>query len=267
MNYLRLGDYIYALTPGQKGKKKDYLLQQQLKSRKGIPTWDDVRKMIEREVGDQYDREMEELSYESEEEINDLVYQALDKEYPTEELYEKLREEDEYDVLTPEQRSRLDDLREEAAVELLYRQYKERYDLVTHKVRYLHGETAYRLISLPENVNPKELQGVGVYWSLNPDKVGLYDWNEEMAKARPVYWRLETEIDLEYVDFWETFMHQMNPEYGKEEEEIRFFKHAPLKVYLAEEIVGFDRSRSGPSIEHSGYYVGRAIQLDGVRRT
>ena len=293
--------YRHALTPQQKDRKKNYLLQQNLQGRKGIPTWEEVKEMIDDNThSDEHGRRVEWAHEESgfDHKIDEVVAQVFGHDHPVASALRQtsidsldslleihLQDWTEEEWKTALRKAKvpflekywpkfkpyfLDEFfKEWAAEEVVMDQYKERYETIVHDLKYASDlQTCYRMISLPEKVDPSSLDGLGVYWSMDEEKVGLYVHDEEQAERRPVYWRFSAAIDYKYVDLWETVMHYMNPEYGHNEDEVRWFKHAPILVHDAEEIIGYDRESHGPTLRDAyGYDTGRTVVIEATRRT
>ena len=291
---------VVAITPQQKEMKKDYLLQHHLQSSKGLPTWEQVHEMIEEQIGDKFVHRQEsytddyrggypQRSFDGK--ILELVGRSFGKDVAKTVSDSHTRNGDweeaflvavgdwaesnvadvventgyYYNDSEYEPQDLEDYFVEWAAYELVMDEFQERYRSLVRMLERQPHVDCYRLISLPENVDPSSLDGLGIYWSLDPDKVGLYEADGDDPK-RPVYWRFDCRGEMKYVDLWETVMHHLNPDYGMDEDEVRFFPHSPIYVEEAEEITGFRRGSVGPSIEHSGYDVGRVIEIEAMRR-
>lgn len=247
-----------ALTPEQKRYKKDYLFEQARRNAKPIPSWEEVWPMVQSDPsGDGYGHTEEWILDDNEEEIEETAWdmlvdeQDIDAADPSE--------------LTAEQEARYNALREEALDALMEAHYHKRYERVVHEVERLGGMEVYRLVSLPPTVHPATLQGLGRFWSLDPEKVGLYGMGAEDVIEKNRNWRFAARVDLRNVDLYGTVMAQMDPTYGEEEEEVLFFPHAPIRVYDAQEILDYDRG-SGPSLELAGYREGDVVNIDAYRR-
>jgi hypothetical protein len=290
-----------AITPEQKEKKKDYLLQQSLHSAKGIPTWEQVKEMIEEQIGDKFVHRLESYAEDYrggylQRTFDEKVIELVERSFGTdvaqqisevhgegsvdwEEAFEAAvgdwAESNVADVVENtgyyyndseyKPRDLEDYFIEWAAYELVMDEFEDRYRSLVRGLQKDPYVDCYRLISLPENVDPASLDGIGIYWSLDPEKVGLYEAYGD-DPDRPVYWRFDCRGEMKYVDLWETVMHHLNPDYGMDEDEIRFFPHSPIYVEEAEEIIGFRRGAVGPSIEHSGYSIGRVVEIEAMRR-
>jgi len=290
--------YREALTPEQKQLKKDWLLEQQKQEAKGVPTWEQVRDMIEKTYSDEHTYRVEwaadsprlgskldevlrtifgkDLVDEAEiaagNNPEDMVFwilegvgvagvkAAVDTALADTPFSYNYSNYDDPDLL-------LDFFLELAAEAVVMDQYHERYDAVARDLKTnLNGQTCYRLISTPEGVAPYDLDGVGEFWSLDPEKVGLYVYDETEAELRPMVWRLSARVDVDGVDLWETIMHYMNPDYGEKEDEIRWFKHAPIYIYTAEVINDYYRD-NGPALGDSNYDVGLVYSINAWKRT
>jgi hypothetical protein len=290
------GQLYVALTPQQKELKKDYLLRQQKQQEKGIPTWEQVREMILNERGsDNYGYRLEELTsgYEysgGTDQLNEIIigilhevlgvdvadviedlglHDALDSflyDIPGAEA--KLNAAAKQRVGFPPKDSRTDwtdQLLEWAATEVLMEEDESRYNELVGALTCGYNVRCYRLISLPENVNPASLNGLGIYWSLDEEKVGLYGADENTAEKRPTIWRFAAQVDPESVNYWETVMQHLDPDIGRTEDEVRFLKHSEIYVYDAEEILGFEHE-DGPNLEYASYATGRVVNIDAKRR-
>ena len=261
-------NFKVALSPEQKNQKKDYLLQQSLQNSRGIPSWEDVLKMIKQEAGDNFDYELEIKAEELD--VDELAIEQLVQENKDAEWVDILLEEGDISYSDyPEVYTRLEEIREKVVEEEVIKDYKIRYEeFVRGLKRTLQNTECYRLIQLPKGVDPTSLDGLGIYWSLDENKVGIYFKREDLeGEEDSTIWRFSARIDLKYIDIWETVMAFLSPDLGKKEDEVRFIKYAPIYVYDAEEIIGYDRDGYGPVLYDSyGYDRGQVVNIDAWRR-
>lgn len=87
----------------------------------------------------------------------------------------------------------------------------------------------WRVITVDKNwIEHLEKQGnrLGIYWAWDEDAAEAH-WGHNLISKIPVL--IESEINVEHIDWIETIKQNMNPEY-EEEKEIRLFKNTPLKI-------------------------------------
>lgn len=105
-----------------------------------------------------------------------------------------------------------------------------RYDDVLQKMDNLDGEDCWRMLTLPEGMDPRMLAGVGQYWADDPDRAEAH-WGDFRGSKRKVL--LRARIDSENIDRAGMMYARMDLDLGEEESEVRFLKHAPIWVYDA----------------------------------
>jgi len=189
-----VGEYVYALTPSQKEKKKDYLFQQEFKSSKDIPSWEEVWEEIQRYL------DMEEEAY------------YLDHKW------EDIEDEDEREEVKQEA---YDEVLEE-----LEETYWGQYDEAKYQLDRLEGLIVWRSISLEEGVDPTKLEGLGIYWAYEEHAAEAH-WGKGKHQVSV---KFSVEVDPKSVDYAGTMWARTSPGTGDVEKEIRFIKHAPIYV-------------------------------------
>ena len=146
-----------------------------------------------------------------------------------------LDDEDENDVIQS------DDFREFIKDELS-KNLEEAKENIYHNIDYENGKIKlYRAMTVDDNwLEHLKKQGkrLGIYWS----------WDEHGAIA---HWAgsqkntaiIESDIDEKYVNWTETLIQNMHPNYSVEEE-IRLFKNTPIKInklYINDKQVDIDK--------------------------
>ncbi len=102
---------------------------------------------------------------------------------------------------------------------------EQQYDEAVTRVNWeLHGQDVYRGIKLPDGVDPRTHEGLGVFWSLSRDGVD----NAVPENPSVAY---HARCDSDYVDDGGTVWANCAPFQGPDEEEVRFHKYAPIWGY------------------------------------
>ena len=256
--------YREALTPQQKEQKKDYLLQQSMKS--GIPAWDEVWEEIKKREGDwdaYIDREAEKLhpAYKTtmigrietgsidftDEEVEERM-QKLNpmqwKGYQLEarkgnqaaakRLYDQLYGHA-YAQLSDEAHAEVAKLRPKAEAEVKQLAHQQYRRLVEH-IKRLDGKPCWRAVMVARNLDITKVDNVGIFWAVDFDAAQPYfhghpDWEHKRILI------LKGRIDIEYVDWKGTAGARFISVYGDRETEVRFLKHAPIFI---DEVLVYD---------------------------
>lgn len=251
--------YRQALTPEQKAKKKDYLLEQALRSQ---PTWDEIWEEIkEREseweryikqeaikLHPRYEEHAigtrgltvphvplpEEMVEEEMERLDPQMWKAIQRkkdkgnEAEAERLYGRLWAHA-YAKLDDEKQAEIEALKEEAEEIVKAEAYTE-YKRLQNHLKRLEGKDCYRAVMVKREVDPVQLDQLGVYWTVDYEAAQPYYAN------RPDLWKTRKiliyrgRIDPTYVDWKGTAGARFIEVYGEREAEIRFFKHAPIYI-------------------------------------
>lgn len=123
------------------------------------------------------------------------------------------------------------------------------------------GKNCYRMMVLEGDHHPNKLKSVGVYWSLDPSKVGVYGLYAPFA--RPTYWRFRARVDAKAVNIKETLKANMNYYQGIDEKEVTMKAGTKIWVYGAQRIYGYKgvvRSKQG--LEYGPYELGEKVKIN-----
>lgn len=209
MSYLLVGDYVYALTPGQKSKKKDYLYKKEYESGKDIPSWEEVWEEIK-------------PTFDMEEEAYYLLH-----------VWEDIEDE--------EEREKVKQGAYEEVFADLENQYLDQYEEATYQLDNLEDVEVWRIITVEEGVDPTKLEGLGIFWAYEESAAEAH-WGH----SKGVSVLFHAKADPRSVDYAGTVWARTMPGTGDAEKEIRFIKHAPVYVYEVEFVRG---PRRGEVIE------------------
>lgn len=223
MNY-RGRQYI-ALTPEQKELKRDYLLEERIEHWNKIP-----------------------VTFEA-------VFTGPVQYLFEDELEQRLMMEGfEYDAVGYDEAEAA--LREEMMSEL-----REHYDAALRALQYRYGKDAWRTIVLPPQIDPAQLEGIGIYWATDENEAVPLDYAGGRGE---VPWRFRARIDEQFVNVPSTLAANLAgllTGNWTDTNEVRFYKHAPLHVYEAE------RLNQLPSDAHgSGIAVEDIVTINDWRR-
>ena len=120
------------------------------------------------------------------------------------------------------------------------------------------------MIALRPDVDPKALQNIGIYWSLDPEAVGTYFHNSKLGDQK-VNWRFSAKLNLAALHMYDTIMSRMDPEFGEAENEIVLIQHAPIYVYSAEAITGYEEHTTSLHATPD-YDVDTVVKINANRR-
>ena len=255
-----VGNRVYtALTPQQKEHKKDYLLEQQVRSPQ---TWDEIWEEIkgrESEWDRYIKKEAEKLhprfeEYEwapgwttphvpvTDEMINEELKQtspaqvqqwrdALDK--GNNEYAEKLRKRFRMEA-TERARVQVDqeikDLLADAEEIVKAEAYTE-FRRMQQYLRRLDGKDCWRAMMVSKEISPDEIAQLGVYWAVNYDSAQPYYANRSgLWDDGKIVLVFRGRIDSDYIDWKGTASARFVEVYGDMETEVRFLKHSPIYV-------------------------------------
>lgn len=208
--------YRLALTPQQKEKKREYLLQQQRKLDQ-LPSFEDV---VEAHLF-QLETDAEEFSAALFSEVEDWSEEEV-LEY-LEDHGISVKPNPDFDQLRQEVRK--NEVLEELKAEL-EADYEGAVDRVT---RVLQDQECWRAVTVPKNVDPTQHTNLGIYWAYEEHAAEAH-WGEPGKNAVTYH----AEIDLDYVDKAGTIFANTWPRLGEEEAEVRFYKGSPIFVYDVE---------------------------------
>lgn len=119
---------------------------------------------------------------------------------------------------------------EKSVEEELAEEQSGRYDVILQEMDNLDGEDCWRMLTLPEGMDPQKLAGVGQYWADDPDRAEAH-WGDFRRSKRKVL--LRARINSKNIDRAGMMYARMDLDLGEEEKEVRFLKHAPIWVYDA----------------------------------
>ena len=119
---------------------------------------------------------------------------------------------------------------EEAVEDELTGELKGRYDGILWEMDNLDGEDCWRVITLREDIDPRNLAGVGEYWAQDPGAAEAH-WGRFSRGMQAVL--LRARIDSDNIDKAGMMYARSDLDIGEQEKEVRFLKHAPSWVYDA----------------------------------
>lgn len=230
--------YRQALTPEQKKLKKKYLLEQHKKSDR-IPdfeevwkhhlTYGDLDSSIEDYAGDYTRVEADEHDVAQWMEENDI-------DIPEEPAYDT----DEHDAWEKEYNRLVEKHEEEAsqamsedkAREYLKHDIELAYDEAVYRIdNELDGKGCWREITLPDNIDPTEHQGLGIYWAYTEGSAEAHWGGRSGRSGGSKLVRYHARIDAENIDKRGTILANTDHSIGDDEQEVRFHYGSPIYVY------------------------------------
>jgi len=161
-----------------------------------------------------------------------------------EEIWTELKDSDgfRYDMKA---RMQDDDAPWSEEIENDIRQYNlERYDDIVYSYKLLDGKFCWREIILPQSVDPRTLNQLGIYWAVEEHAAESH-WGKHTG-SKSFKCTYEALIELKNVDWTGTMFSRMDITGGDDEKEIRFLKNAPL---LVRKVKVYDNSKE-TSIEY-----------------
>jgi len=184
---IKLKSLISELTPAQKDRKKDYLFKQAK-----LTASNTVPSWSK--VWDWFMRDGDNLSHALE--VMRTVYE------------DEIEDENEL-------------------IKLIEEEQRQKYFRIVEEYKELGGNTCWRTITIPENVDPVKLPQLGIYWAIVENAAEAH-WG--YGKNRPLEVTYDGIIDLHNVDWEGTMFARMNWDLGDDEQEIRFIKNSPIFV-------------------------------------
>lgn len=186
---IKLQSLITELTKRQKELKKDYLFRQtKLHSPNTPPPWDSMWVAIQNSDG--------------------------------------LKNELEYFKDDVERRGK--EFNEEAALQVIEADQKNRYFDIIDDYKYLDGKHCWREMTIPIGVDPLSISQLGIYWATEERAAEAHWGHRAKGKTFTVIYR--GVIDLNNVDWAGTMYARMDMSLGEEEKEIRFIKNSKIFV-------------------------------------
>jgi hypothetical protein len=116
---------------------------------------------------------------------------------------------------------------ENELVKLIENEQRHKYLGLVEQYKELDGNTCWRTITIPENVDPATLPQLGVYWAIEESAAEAH-WG--YGKGRPLEVTYDGIIDLHNVDWNGTMFARMDYTLGDMEKEIRFIRNS--KIYI-----------------------------------
>lgn len=204
--------YHLALSPEQKRKKKEYLLQQQVQTKQPVPTWEEV---------------FEEHGHEMHEYIRDSG------------LFDNFRDEWETQVerwlgVGADQERAEQEAEDFILDKIVGQHYRPFYDdNVSHveELQVSNNVKCWRAVQVSEDVDPTGLTGFGIYWTLEQEYAEPL--MHERSKANQTTVIFQAIVNGKYLNAAETVWANMfgaANNIATDENEVRFYKHAPLYI-------------------------------------
>ncbi len=185
---IKLMSLLTEMSQAQRELKKDYLFRQtHMKSSNTVPTWTEMWKHLKKTDGYKHTFEM----------------------YVSGPYYDSLGKRDTIDV--------------EGIIE---GEQSERYFSIIEDYKHLDGDSCWRVMRIPDSVDPTKISQLGIYWSVEESKAAAH-WGI-MSNVQVVTY--EGKIDLGVVDWAGTMFARMDMDSGDEEAEIRFLKNSKLFI-------------------------------------
>jgi len=224
--------YRLALTPQQKEKKKDYLLQQAVQTNR-TPSFEEIAKERQDLLDSMADEYSE--SFVSEEADYDDVLDYLEANGTIRDQHE-LNDEEADALFDQYQEEVSKHLSLKAGMEYALQEMEEVYDESLWRIENeLEGKDCWRVVTVKENVDPTQVDGLGIFWSFEKDAAEALWGGEHRRKPNDKTLRFRAKIDSRYIDkagtlYANTYL--WGPEADKHE--VRFFRNAPIYVYDVE---------------------------------
>jgi hypothetical protein len=189
---IKLKSMLTELTQRQKELKKDYLFQQsKLQSSNTVPDWTAMWKSLINSDGIQ--RNLHDMR-------DDVMRDGGSD----------------------------DDFDEKVALEQIEDEQRHKYFEIVQEYKHLDGDSCWREIVIPKNIDVRRLTQIGVYWAI-ADVAAVAHWAGHSGKPK-VNCIYEANIDFDVVDWAGTMFARMDYQLGDDEQEIRFLKNSKLFV-------------------------------------
>jgi len=206
-----------ALTPQQKQLKRQYKLEQQ-RQQDYVPSFREVREevfaVLAPTVLEAYTEGIQ-----SQLTIDDAANEAYRQQIDTTEMTDRELEE--------LGKRLIEEMATKQALQDIEREVKVQYSSITRRLSKLTAQDCWRAIRLSSSENPQQHSDLGVYWTTRKTAAKDY-WGDTREGQRVIY---RARVDSQQVDQFNTIMANVQPIWGKYEDEVRFFQHAPIYVY------------------------------------
>lgn len=252
--------YRQALTPEQKEQKKDYLLEQALRSPQ---TWDEIWKEIKGRESewDRYIKQEAEKLHPRFEEYewapgwstpqvpvtDEMVEEEIKQTSPArvqewrdalakgnDEYAERLRKSlrmQATERARAQVNQEIEDLKGEAEEIVKAEAYTE-FRRMQQYLRRLDGKDCWRAMMVSKELVPTDIAQLGVYWAVDYDSAQPYYANRTgIWDEGKILLLFRGRIDSDYIDWGSTASARFVDVYGDMETEIRFLKHSPIYVH------------------------------------
>lgn len=256
------GRLYTALASEKKELKKDYLLQQSVRTQ---PNWDEIWEEVKKrekdwdkyiedealklhpyceyyQIGDQVkiphidipDKEVEEKMQQWDPATWDLIkdYREKGQDKEAESYYNRLWAEV-YANLDDRCTQEIEDIKTVAEEKVKAEAYSE-FRRLRELLRRSDGKDCWRALMVPHKVDPAKLDQLGVYWTQD------YEAAQPYYSNRPELWKTHKilifrgVVDIDYIDWKGTAGARFIEVYGERENEVRFLKHSPIYVHDVE---------------------------------
>jgi len=197
-----------ALTPQQKSKKKDYLLEQGLHGNK-IPSLDEVLYYL-KNVAKQEDRELYRKFGYNETPAENRCKEGLAAKVNPRWLDPDISEDEEEEILA------------ECRKQFFKKDYDNAVDFINYRAEA--GRKCYRAVLIPEHIDPASLTQLGIFWTTV--KSWAYVYRRKGREGNKVVF--QGRIDPKYIDLFYTVVD--NFVFENSEAEVRFLPNAPILV-------------------------------------
>jgi len=202
--------YVQALTPEQKSKKKDYLLQQNL-TRNHIPSFEEVVDWLENEAK-QEDLQVYNIFARQKKRFRSTCKDSLAAKLTPRFL--------DPDVSNEEEQTILDDCVDKQFLI----DYESAVSYTTNKIT--DNQDCYRAMLIPEHIAPESLQRLGVFWSVDKRRAFPYRSRKQCRNGSKVIFK--GRVDTKYLDLFYSVTN--NFVFTNEEAEARFLPNAPIWI-------------------------------------
>ena len=116
-----------------------------------------------------------------------------------------------------------------AARERVLERMRDMYDESVRRVENeLDQQSCWRVVTLPDNIDPTQHEGLGIYWAYDYYAAEAH-WGTSGKKVT-----YSARIDRANIDRFGTITVNSDPSLGDEEKEVRFYSGAPIWVYDVE---------------------------------
>lgn len=152
---------------------------------------------------------------------------------------------------------------EEACNEFALRVATQYFNGVVKRLEKLDGKSCYRLMELPKDVDPASLKKVGIYWSVDPQRVGVFGASPHRQDQDFFYWRFRAKIDPRAVDLRTTLEANLEYEFGKFEQEVTMKEGAKIWIFDVQLIRGYDYAKN---LKEEDYELGEKVRINAWRK-